>query len=139
VPVRGAIHAALLHRGKLVFIHALGVVQQPPDERGFAVVDRAGGGKAQHLLAQVRFEKLLEGVRTGVVLFKRSRPCGCSLEVALPLLHFHRTFFVVIDRAVLALAAAERNEFLDDLRQRVRFAADGAGAGRAAEGAHADH
>ena len=104
MPVRGAIDAALLHRGKLVFVHALGVVQQAADQRRLAVVHAAGRGEAQHLLAKMRFEKLLE---PSMRRCSGSVQCSAHLEVALPLLHFHRAFFVVIDGAVLALAAAE--------------------------------
>src|ERR1035441_8336760 len=69
-----------------------------------------------------------------------SRPCiagGFILEVSLPLLHFHRAFFVVVDHTVLAFAAPEGDQFLDDLRQRVRLAAHRARAWRAAQRPHA--
>ena len=36
-----------LDRGQLVFHDGLGVVQQPADERGLAVVDGSGGGQSQ--------------------------------------------------------------------------------------------
>ena len=41
--------ARLLDVLQLVGEHLLGVVQQPPDQRALAVVDRAGGGEAQQL------------------------------------------------------------------------------------------
>src|SRR5665213_1469009 len=61
-----------------------------------------------------------------------------TLEVTLPLLGLHRSFFVVIDGAVLALAATERDELFDDFGQRVGVAADGPRARQAAERAHTD-
>ena len=57
---RGPVHAALLHRRKLVLVDALGVVQQPSDQRALAVVDAAGRRKAQHLLLEMRLEKLFK-------------------------------------------------------------------------------
>src|SRR5262249_15327441 len=38
-----------LHRGELVLEDRLGVVEQPPDQGGLAVVDRAGGGEAEEV------------------------------------------------------------------------------------------
>ena len=43
----GAIDLALLHGGELIFEDGLAVVEQAADQRGFAVVDAAGGGEAQ--------------------------------------------------------------------------------------------
>src|SRR5277367_5506845 len=85
---------------------------------------------------------------------KRSRSLACSsarnsstakarsaraaiLEITLALLDFHGAFLVVIDHAILALAAAEANQLFDDFWQRVGVGTDCAGAGAASEGAHA--
>ena len=51
-----------LHGGKLIFVDHLGVMQQPADERGFAIIDRAAGKKAQKLF-------LLMPVEVGVNVF----------------------------------------------------------------------
>jgi hypothetical protein len=45
--------AGPLDRGVLVLEHRLAVEQQPADQRALAVVDRAGGGDAQDVLAGV--------------------------------------------------------------------------------------
>src|ERR1700674_4874894 len=58
-------------------------------------------------------------------------------EVSLPFFDFHGAFFIVVDRAILALRAAERNHLFDDLRQSIRLGADGSRAGNATEGPHA--
>src|ERR1039457_4378699 len=59
-----------------------------------------------------------------------------SLEVSLPLLHFHRPFFIMVDSAILALATPESDELFDNLRQRVRVAAHRTGAWRASQRPH---
>ncbi len=43
------------------------------------------------------------------------------LEVALPLLQFHRAFLVVIDHAVFSFGPAEGGEFVNDLADGVRL------------------
>ena len=43
----GAVNFALLHRGDVIFIDGLRIMQQAADQRGLAVVHAAGGGKAQ--------------------------------------------------------------------------------------------
>ena len=48
--------AVALHRGELVLVDHLGVVQQPADERALAVVDAAAGEEAQQLLLLVAGE-----------------------------------------------------------------------------------
>ena len=40
--------AIALHRGELVLVDHLGVVQQPADERALAVIDASGREEAQH-------------------------------------------------------------------------------------------
>ena len=47
--VVAAVAADLLDRRELVAEQRLGVVQQPPDERALAVVDRAGGREPEQL------------------------------------------------------------------------------------------
>ncbi len=44
------------HGGELIFVDQLGVVQQPADQRAFAVVDAAAGDEAQQILALVGFQ-----------------------------------------------------------------------------------
>ena len=124
-----AIDLALLHRSELIFVNALGVVQQPADQRRFAVVHAAGGRETQQILLQFLLQERVES-------FSRSR-MRWTLEIALPLLDLHRAFFVVIDGAVFAFGSAERNHLLDDFRQRVGLGANGAGARNATERAHA--
>ena len=41
------LRVALRTDGQLVFVDALGIVEQPPDQRGFAIVHAARGGEAQ--------------------------------------------------------------------------------------------
>ena len=48
-PVAAAAARDLLDVRELVGEHRLGVVEQAADQRGLAVVDRAGGGEAQEL------------------------------------------------------------------------------------------
>jgi len=40
---------SVANAGELVFVDRLGVVQEAPDEGGFAVVDAAGGGETEEL------------------------------------------------------------------------------------------
>src|SRR5260370_1152664 len=65
--------------------------------------------------------------------FSRKR----SLEIAFPLFEFHGALFVVVDGAIFAFGAAERNHFLDDLRHGVSIGTDRARAGNATERPHA--
>ena len=58
-----ALHRRATDGAELVFVDALGVVEQPADERRLAVVHRADGDEAQHVLVLVAFE-----VREDVVL-----------------------------------------------------------------------
>ena len=74
----------------------LRVVQQAADERGLAVVHAAGGGEAQQVLLLVLRQKLFDAAA--------SMPPS---EVALPLLHLHRAFLVVVDDAGRALGAPD--------------------------------
>src|SRR6266850_1801753 len=59
-----------------------------------------------------------------------------SSEVSLPFFEFHGAFFIVVDRAILTLGAAERNHLFDDLWQSIRLGADGPRAGNATERPH---
>src|SRR5882762_5840674 len=74
----------------------------------------------------------------------RSRPrLPCSRwrssEVALALFDLHRAFFVVVDHAVFALRAAERNHLLDNFWNRLRLGSYRPGERTAAERPHAAH
>ena len=51
-----------LERGEVVLEHELGVVEQPADQRGLAVVDAAAGDEAQHRLVLVLGEVLIDVV-----------------------------------------------------------------------------
>ncbi len=137
VAVGGAVDAGALDGGELVFVDGLGVVEEAADEGGLAVVDGAGGGEAEHFLGEVGVEEVFKGAGGGGVGFGGDE-CGRTSEVALAFLHFHAAFFVVVDGAVFAFGAAEGDELFDDLGEGVGFGAHGAGAGGAAEGAHAD-
>ena len=68
----------LFERGQLIFEQQLGIVEQPADQRGLAVVDAAAGEKAQQRLLLLRGE--IFGERGG----------AWSSEIALPLLLLHR-------------------------------------------------
>ena len=46
----------VLQRRKLIFKDHLGIVEQPPDQRGLAVIDGPAGDEAQQRLCLVRFE-----------------------------------------------------------------------------------
>src|SRR5882762_3229596 len=59
---RGAVDAALLHRGELIFVDGLGIVQETTDQRRLAVVNAPGGGEAKKLGVQVLLKKSGEGV-----------------------------------------------------------------------------
>src|SRR5690606_17521299 len=68
LPLRADALAVGLERGKLVLEDHLAVVEQPPDQRGFAVVDAAAGDEPQQALVLVQLEIGLdvlgdEGVR----------------------------------------------------------------------------
>jgi len=56
-----------------------------------------------------------------------------SLEVALPLLQFHRSILIVIDHPVFPLRTAELSQFCDDLACGIRIRLDRARARRATE------
>src|SRR5215813_13231531 len=58
----GPVDAALLYRGELVFINRLAVVEKPANQRRLAVIDAAGGGKAQQFLAEFLVEKVLQTI-----------------------------------------------------------------------------
>ena len=86
---------ALLHRRELVFVDALGIVEQAADQGGLAVVHAARGGEAQQFLVSFCSRKLsMSGTAA-----------GAPLEVALALLDLHGAFLVVVDDAVFALAS----------------------------------
>ena len=53
----------LRDRSELVLVDALGVVQQPADQRRLAVVHAAGGGEAQQVLVQMAIEKSRSAAR----------------------------------------------------------------------------
>ena len=58
--------AVALDRRELVLVDALGVVEQPADERALAVVHAAAGEEAEELLALVACEVLVDRVGAGV-------------------------------------------------------------------------
>ena len=60
------IEAAIPHRGQLIFIHGFRVMQEPSDERGFAVIDAAGSGKAQHVFLQMMIDQMLKRSSQGI-------------------------------------------------------------------------
>ena len=66
--------AGLLDVLQLVGEHLLGVVQQPPDQRALAVVDRAGGGEAQQL-GRALGQPLEDVVAPQPACAARVRPC----------------------------------------------------------------
>ncbi len=58
----GTIEAAVPHRSQLIFVHGLGIVKEPSDQRGLAVIYTAGRRKAQHILLQMVIDQMLERV-----------------------------------------------------------------------------
>ena len=109
IVARGAEFAGILfQRRQRVFEQQFGVVKQPPDQRGFAVIDAAAGEKAQQRFLFLRGQKFLKvgGAR--------------SSEITLPLLLLHRGFFVAVDQPALALAGARGEHFGDDGFQACR-------------------
>ena len=62
----GTIEAAVSHRSQLIFIHGLGIVQQPSDQGRFTVIHAAGGGKAQHVFVQMMIDQVLERVSESI-------------------------------------------------------------------------
>jgi hypothetical protein len=58
-----AVDARVLYCRELIFVNALGVVQQPADERRLAVVDRAGRGKTEEFAIFVLAKKLFDRSR----------------------------------------------------------------------------
>ena len=107
--VVSALLGGALDRGQLVFHDGLGVVQQPADQRGLAVVDRAGGGQAQEVW---------------------------SSEVALPLAVFHAGLGDPVVGARRAALGQPRHRGLGDhLGHRPREGFHAAGAGDVADGA----
>ncbi len=66
----------LFQRGQRVLEQQLGVVEQPPDQGGFAVIDAAAGEKAQQRFLFLRGEKLSVQSRSGA--FIRSSPPSSS-------------------------------------------------------------
>ena len=57
---RRVIHRRFADRSELVLVDALGIVQQPADQRGFAVVHAARGREAQQFLLFVLPEKVFD-------------------------------------------------------------------------------
>jgi len=74
-----------------------------------AVIYASGGSEAKQFLVDIPVEKTQEAVW---------KPCRVrtASEVSFPLLNFHRSFFVVINGAVLAFRPAEGNHLFDNLR-----------------------
>jgi hypothetical protein len=52
--------AVALQRRELIVKNLLGLVEQPPDQRGLAVIDAAAGDEAQQLLALLLGEPRLD-------------------------------------------------------------------------------
>src|SRR5690606_18862720 len=73
LPLRADPLAVGFERGKLVLEDHLAVVEQPPDQRGFAVVDAAAGDEPQQPLVLVQVEISLDVLGDeGVGLVDRS-------------------------------------------------------------------
>ena len=115
----------LFQRAKRVLEQQLGVVKQPPDQGGLAVIDTAAGEKAQQ-------RSSFPG-RRGISEDRRER----SSEIPLLLLLLHRGLFVAVDQPALALGGAAGEHLGDDVFQAVGIAFDGAGQRIAAQGAEA--
>ena len=116
----------LLQRGQRVLEQELGVVKQPPDQRGLAVIHAAAGEKAQQaFLFLARRENLSGKIGSG----------ARSSEIPLLLLLLHRGLFVAVDQPALALGGAGGEHLGDDVFQAVGIALDRAGQRIAAQGA----
>jgi hypothetical protein len=55
-----ALLAEALHRGELVLEDGLGIIKQAANERGFSVIDGAGGSEAEKVHGIVKKEKASE-------------------------------------------------------------------------------
>jgi hypothetical protein len=71
--------AVAFHGRELVFVNALGVVQQPADQGGLAVVHRSAGEEPQQLLALVALEV---GVDVFAERFDLLHRCQCVMRNA---------------------------------------------------------
>ena len=96
--------AVALHGGELVLVDHLRVVQQPADERAFAVVDAAAGEEAEELLLLVAGEVAVDvfltqinGLHDGRESRARVRPIGLFYgpETVLTPSAVDRTFRIV--------------------------------------------
>ena len=115
---------SFFRRRKLVLEDQLGVVEQPADQRGLAVVDRAAGEEAQHALFGGReFAHRLALVLRACA---RGSPSWPS-EIALALLLLHRPALVMVDEAAGALRGARGQHLADDVVERGGVAFDGGG------------
>ena len=125
-PVVPSLLRILLQRRQMILEQQLGIVEQPADQRGLAVVDAAAGEEAQQRLLLLRGEERLE---VAMAAFIRNSP---------------RCFFFSIDgfsslsiSAALALGGARGEHLGDDAFQRVGVGFDRAGQRIAAERAEA--
>ena len=88
--------AFALNRAHLVFIDALRVIEQSPDQRRFSIIDTTRSRETQQIFLSLIREKVVE--RKNWFLQYDGR--DSHLEVALALLDLHRTFLVMIDDPV---------------------------------------
>jgi hypothetical protein len=107
-------------RGQLILEDHLGIIEQPPDQRGLAIVHRPAGDEAQHRLVLMGFEigvDVFGDQRVGDV-DRLVRRVARSSEIPLLLLHFHaRAARILVDGAALALAGGGEQGFLDHFGQ----------------------
>ena len=116
----GAVLAAVARQGReLVLENQLGVVQQPADERRFAIVHRAAGQEAQQALL--------------------APASAVSIRSILRASSFHRGRLVAVDEAAGALRGARGQHLLDDVIERGGRALDRRRQRIAAQGAEAHH
>ncbi len=98
------------HGGELILVDQLGVVQQPADQRAFAVIHATAGDEAQQILVFVARQISLD------IGFDQGGRVGHELEIPLTFLFFHRAGGVVVDQPTLAFGMTSQQHFLNDFR-----------------------
>ncbi len=119
----------LLERRELVVEQELRIVEQPPDQGRFPVIDGAAGEEPQQALCDP-LPRIVDG---------RQRMCWeLPSEVALALLLLHRGRLVVVDQPARAFGGSRQHHLVDQVGQRRGGGGNGRRQGIAAERAEPD-
>ena len=89
LPLRADPLAVRFQRGELVFKDHLAVIQQPPDQRRFAIVDRPAGDETQHRLVLMHIEIGIDVFRNQGVdhidrFWRRHQKYPCCFFTSMP-------------------------------------------------------